>query len=714
MERVTFNYSTKNIPVASKKEYIRQLIDKTEQFLCRMRWKAYHFLNPNQQSAKENFGFKTRNNPPVIEELKAFEDGMTKIIQKVKFKNIKCQFQNDLNEDIKSIKSDNRIFVKADKSTIFYKLETTKYNQLLHDNITKTYKKAEKNQLNEIDEKANEITENLRIDDRVETTATKEAFITLKDHKENFENKPTCRLINPSKQEIGKISKQILDDINRKLLSATKVNQWKNTSSVLQWFKNLPNKQSCAFIAFDVVEFYPSISEALLQRALDFAANYVTISDDDRHIILQAKQSLLFNNGNPWQKRNADSLFDVTMGSYDGAETCELVGTYILSQLKEIPCCMEIGLYRDDGLAVLDQTPQRVEKIKKEICKVFAKNNLRITIEANKKVVNFLDVTLDLTNEKYKPYSKPATTPLYVHSKSNHPPCIIKNIPEAINKRLSEISSDEAAFNEAIPPYQEALRKSGYSYTLKFTPPQQQSPESTKTEKRKRQRNIIWYNPPYSKNVETNIGKEFLNLIKNCFPPNHKLRKLFNRNNLKLSYSCSPNIKQIIDGHNKTVLRQNAPPEEKTPLKPCNCRQPDQCPLKGECLVKEVVYQATITTERSSETYVGLTATDFKTRWRNHETSFKNDKKRNDTELSKHVWQLKDQKKDFTISWKVLTKAKAYTNLTKRCNLCNAEKFYILCRPDMATLNKRNELVSTCRHKRKFILKFKRILKDQS
>ena len=66
MECVSFNYSTKNIPVASKKEYIRLLIDKTEQFLRRMRWKAYHFLNPNQQPEKETFGFKTRNNPQVI------------------------------------------------------------------------------------------------------------------------------------------------------------------------------------------------------------------------------------------------------------------------------------------------------------------------------------------------------------------------------------------------------------------------------------------------------------------------------------------------------------------------------------------------------------------------------------------------------------------------------------------------------------------------
>ena len=332
----------------------------------------------------------------------------------------------------------------------------------------------------------------------------------------------------------------------------------------------------------------------------------------------------------------------------------------MLSQLKAISHGMEIGLYRNDGLAVIDQIPQKIEKIKKEICKFFSKNNLRITVEANKKVVNFLDVTLDLTTKKYKPYSKPTTTPLYVHSKSNHPLCIIKNIPEAINKRSSQISSDEEAFKEAAPPYQVALQKSGYSYTLKFTPPQQ-SPEST-TYKKKRQRNIIWCNPLFSKNVQTNIGREFRNLIERCFPPNHKLRKLFNKNS-------------------KTILSQNMPPPQQTPTKLCNCRVPDKCPLKGQCLVKEVVYQVTITTFESTETYVGLTATEFKTRWRNHQMSFKNESKKNDTELSKHLWQLKDEKEDFAISWKILAKAKSYSNLTKRCNLCSTEKFYILYKP---------------------------------
>ena len=573
-------------------------------------------------------------------------------------------------------------------------------NQLLNDNITKAYKKSDGNQLKTIDTEAKAITKRLKIDDRVEITAQKEAFITLKDHKDNFSNKPTCRLINPSKQEIGKISKQILDDINRKLVAATNVNQWKNTFSVLQWFKNLPNKCDSAFISFDVVEFYPSITEDLLGRALDFASNYVTISAADRHVIMHAKQSLLFSNETPWQKRNSNTLFDVTMGSFDGAETCELVGCYLLSQLTQISD-LNIGLYRDDGLAVFNQTPHKIERVKKEICRIFANNNLRITVEANKKTVNFLDVTLDLTTERFKPYSKPATTPLYVHSRSNHPPNIIRNIPEAINKRLSEISSDEDAFNEAAPLYQEALRMSGYAYNLKFNPAPQRPPNQDR-----RRRNIIWFNPPFNRNVLTHVGRAFINLVDKCFPTGHKLRKIFNRSTVKLSYSCTPSMKQLIDGHNKTILKKDNQSVQDDNVKTCNCRNKNDCPLQGECLQKEIVYQATVTTREEKETYVGLTATAFKTRWRNHQMSFKHEKKRYDTELSKYLWELKMKNEEFKVSWKVLAKARAYSNLSKRCNLCIEEKYFIITNPQMATLNKRNELVSTCRHRRNYILKY--------
>ena len=98
------------------------------------------------------------------------------------------------------------------------------------------------------------------------------------------------------------------------------------------------------------------------------------------------------------------------------------------------------------------------------------------------------------------------------------------------------------------------------------------------------------------------------------------------------------------------------------------------------------VYQATVTTGDKKETYIGLTATQFKARYRNHLMSFRHERRRNETELSKHLWQLKEANKEFNITWKILAKAKSYTNLTKRCNLYTTEKFFLICRPHMATL----------------------------
>ena len=138
-----------------------------------------------------------------------------------------------------------------------------------------------------------------------------------------------------------------------------------------------------------------------------------------KNIILLAKQSTLYNRGSPWSKRDGNSKFDVTMGSFDGAETCELIGLCLLSQLQHLD--INIGLYRDDGLAACHKTPRQVELLKKKICAIFAKNNLRITIDANKKSINFLDITLDLPTGTYSPYMKPNNTPLYVHKDSKSP-----------------------------------------------------------------------------------------------------------------------------------------------------------------------------------------------------------------------------------------------------------------------------------------------------
>ena len=129
-----------------------------------------------------------------------------------------------------------------------------------------------------------------------------------------------------------------------------------------------------------------------------------------------------------------------------------LVGAFLLHKIKE-KHGNNFGLYRDDGLGVTTAPPRQVELIKKDLCAIFSKHGLRITIEANKKIVNFLDVTLNLTSGKYMPYTKPDNIPLYVNKKSNHPPQIIKNIPKSINNRLSEISFDEESFNKAAPLY---------------------------------------------------------------------------------------------------------------------------------------------------------------------------------------------------------------------------------------------------------------------
>ena len=144
----------------------------------------------------------------------------------------------------------------------------------------------------------------------------REAFISLKDHnyKENFQNNPKYRLINPAKSDSGKISKSILDKINTKLRSILNANQWRNTQNVIEWFGSIEEKTRHSFISFDIVDFYRSISENLLDQALSWASNLADISNEDISIIKHARKLLHFNHGKPWNKNNNSNLFDVTMG----------------------------------------------------------------------------------------------------------------------------------------------------------------------------------------------------------------------------------------------------------------------------------------------------------------------------------------------------------------------------------------------------------------
>ena len=231
---------------------------------------------------------------------------------------------------------------------------------------------------------------------------------------------------------IRRISKNILNNINRQLRNSLRINQWKDTHKLIGWFLKIPDKNRYKFPIFDIKDFYPSISEKLLTNALNFAKEITDISREDMQIMYHARKSLLFSNEKPWMKREGN-LFDVTMGAYDGAEVCELVGIFMLNKISEKYDKNDIGLYRDDGLAVFKNiSGPESERIKKNFQSLFKKYGLEIIIECNKKVVDYLDVTFHLKDGTYKPYHKPDHKISYINVQSNHPPNIIKQLPKTI------------------------------------------------------------------------------------------------------------------------------------------------------------------------------------------------------------------------------------------------------------------------------------------
>ena len=161
------------------------------------------------------------------------------------------------------------------------------------------------------------------------------------------------------------------------------------------------------------------------------------------------------------------------------------------------------------------------------------------------------------------------------------------------------------------------------------------------------------------------------------------------------------NMGKIIDAHNKSILKEKTDSTKTS----CNCRKTNDCPLEGKCLTKSVVYKATVTTNRDTKEYIGVSESEFKLRWYNHKSSFKLEHKKKETELSKHIWSLKDNKIDFEIKWSILKHASSYSNNTKRCQLCLWEKYFIITSKKSKTLNSRSELISKCRHANKFLLK---------
>ena len=277
---------------------------------------------------------------------------------------------------------------------------------------------------------------------------------------------------------------------------------------------------------------------------------------------------------------------------------------------------------------------------------------------------------------------------------------MLKQIPKSVSKRITANSCNEDIFRKSAPFYNSILQDCGFNENIKYCPE-----ESVSSRRRKnRSRNIIWYNPPFSRNVKTNVGKHFFKLLKKHFGKNHKYHKIFNKNNIKVSYSCMDNMKKIINSHNKYVASK----KDQVNQNLCNCRNPDNCPLDNKCLTSKIVYSAEIITDdqQLSKFYLGICETEFKTRFNNHKKSFRHRENEKDTELSKYIWELKDKHTEYQIRWSIARKSSGYNPVTKSCNLCLLEKLLLCNFSDKSRLiNKRLDLVSKCRHENKYMLK---------
>ena len=313
------------------------------------------------------------------------------------------------------------------------------------------------------------------------------------------------------------------------------------------------------------------------------------------------------------------------------------------------------GLYRDDGIALVPAGGRRGQLLRQKIMNFFQNYGFKVAISPVSASVDFLDIRL-YANKSHEVYHKPNSNTKYVHSKSNHPSAVLKNMFANTEKRISKLCSTEEFFNSHQEFYSGILRKSGHRSDLKY------DKEPRKPKKRKRTRKVVWYNPPFCLSLKTKIGQEFFGILEKNFPepvkdpktgikpPRTGLNSILNKNTIKLSFSTMNNVARIFSLHNKKIDKKPVIPNEKT----CSCPRTKICPVGGKCLTKDVVYEATVT-EKTGEyknqtsTYTGLTSMTFKKRLYSHKNAIK-DKTAGQTRLSAFIHELIEDEIEYEIS----------------------------------------------------------------
>ena len=305
-------------------------------------------------------------------------------------------------------------------------------------------------------------------------------------------------MLNTTKSELGKLSKHILQQTSA------------NIRTALNAFKRIKNKNSHTFTLFGIQGFYLTTGVELLKDVGLFAPIHADINWKDIEVIFHHYVSLL-DHYYFMITKDSNGDFDVTMRSYNRAEVCGLAGLLMLNELSKMFDKDSNELYRDDRLLVFkNHNGYKNGKVWKEMIDLFKQHHLNLDMKCNLKIVDYLDITFDLTAELFKPYNKTNSSPRYVNAKLNHLLSILKEIPKSVSKHIFPNSCNEHIFNAAALFYKNTLDK--IVNILK----------NTRLRKNSTRRNIIWYNSLFMKNVETNIAKQFLHLLDKNYGRNQK------------------------------------------------------------------------------------------------------------------------------------------------------------------------------------------------
>ena len=194
--------------------------------VCKYILNTYLRVQWNQESPSQN------------EQLTPFENNLYDMVPNIEFKTGQNDFQKTLMSVLKKIQSSKNVVVLTDKTADLYEMSPDQYNSLLKNIITKTYRKTELITKTWTDKETRKLSKPLKLDNKMECYAERHAFITLKDHKENFKQITKCRLINTAKGVSRMYLAQIIKDAN----NIIKFNQWKKLSLSLNGSRISPTK----------------------------------------------------------------------------------------------------------------------------------------------------------------------------------------------------------------------------------------------------------------------------------------------------------------------------------------------------------------------------------------------------------------------------------------------------------------------------------------